>query len=282
MILVTGATGHIGSALTGQLRAHGAGPVRALTRNTVRAAFPAGVEAVEGDVTDPVTWQAALDGVRAVFLLSSLAPDAETLRAARDAGVEHAVLVSSLTVRSHPHLGPARQNLRAEQTLQDSGLDWTVLRPTQFASNTLMWAESVRAGEPVRAPYADTALPTVHPADIAAVARVALTEPGHRGRTYELTGPAPVSPRDQVAALAAAVGREVPFEEISREQARAAMVEVFGAEAADAILDLTGGDTNEELLRVRGTVARVTGTQARPFRRWAEENADAFRAGRRA
>ncbi|MEU9715107.1 NAD(P)H-binding protein [Streptomyces sp. NPDC047976] len=277
MILVTGATGNIGSALVKELHAHGAGPLRGLTRAAARAVFPEGVEAVEGDFAEPATLEPALKGVRSLFLVSRLGPDAEILEAARQAGVEHVVLVSSITVQTHPHLGPAGENLAVEQLLKASGMAWTILRPTQFASNTLMWAASIRDHETVRAPYAETALPTIHPADIAAVARVALTEPGHRGRTYALTGPEPVSARQQVEAIGAALGREVSFAEISRQQAHAHMAAVFGAEAADAVLDVTGGDVNEDLLTVRDTVAQITGTPARPFRQWAEENADAFR-----
>ncbi|MEV7617458.1 NAD(P)H-binding protein [Streptomyces sp. NPDC089799] len=277
MILVTGATGNIGSALLEELSAGGAGPLRAVTRDASRTVFPEGVEAVEGDLSDPDSLPAVLEGVRAVFLLPGLGPDAEFLGAARRAGVEHVVLVSSITVQTHPHLGPARRNLEVERLLRDSGMGWTVLRPTQFASNTLMWADAVRARETVEAPYADTALPTVHPADIAAVARVALTRPGHRGRTYAVTGPEPVSPRQQAAAIGAALGREVAFAEIGRAQARAPMAAAFGEEAADAVLDVIGGDPNEEIRQVRDTVLRVTGVPARAFREWARENAAAFR-----
>jgi hypothetical protein len=73
------------------------------------------------------------------------------------------------------------------------------------------------------------------------------------------------------------LGRKVPFAEISRQQAHAQMSAVFGAEAADAVLDVIGGDLNPELLMVRDTVSRVTGTPARPFEQWASQNADAFR-----
>ncbi|MFE1349083.1 NAD(P)H-binding protein [Streptomyces sp. NPDC058757] len=277
MILVTGATGNIGSALLKELHARGAGPLRGLTRDADRAAFPEGTEAVEGDLAEPASLKPALTGVRSLFLVSRLGADAGILEAARKAGVEHVVLVSSITVQTHPHLGPAGENLAVEELLKESGMAWTILRPTQFASNALMWAASIRGGETVRAPYAETALPTIHPADVASVARVALTEPGHHGRTYALTGPEPVTARQQVEAIAAVLGREVPFAEISRRQARAQMVAVFGPEAADAVLDVTGGDVNPELLRVRDTVSRVTGAPARPFRRWAAENADTFR-----
>jgi uncharacterized protein YbjT (DUF2867 family) len=263
MILVTGATGHIGSALLRELHACGAGPVR--------------VEAVEGDFAVAETLRPALGGVRSLFLLSRTGPDADILAAARRAGVEHVVLVSSITVQTHPHLGPAADNLAVERLLKDSGMDWTILRPTQFASNALMWAGPIRDRVAVRAPYADTGLPTIHPADIASVARAALTEPGHRGRTYALTGPEPVTARQQVDAIAAVLGRDVPFIEISRREARRGMAAVFGEEAADAVLDVTGGDVNDELLAVRDTVPQITGSPARPFRRWAAENAHRFR-----
>jgi uncharacterized protein YbjT (DUF2867 family) len=277
VILVTGATGNIGSALLRELHACGAGPLRGFTRDAARAAFPEGVEAVEGDFAEPESLKPALEGVRSLFLVSRLGSDADILEAARLASVEHVVLVSSITVQTHPHLGPAGENLAVERLLRDSGMAWTILRPTQFASNALMWAASIRDHETVRAPYADTGLPTIHPADIASVARVALTEPGHRGRTYALTGPEPVTARQQVEAIAAALGRDVPFIEISRQEARTQMAVAFGDEAVDAVLDVTGGDVNDELLVVRDTVSRVTGSPARPFQQWAAENADLFR-----
>ncbi|MFE0930577.1 NAD(P)H-binding protein [Streptomyces mutabilis] len=277
MILVTGATGNIGSALLDELHACGAGPLRVLTRDAARTSFPEGVEVSEGDFADTASLKSALDGVRSLFLLSGMGPDGVILDAARQAAVEHVVLVSSITVQTHPDLGPARENLAVERLLKDSDMAWTVLRPTQFASNALWWAESIRAHRAVRVPYADTGLPTIHPADIAAVARVALTEPGHQGRTYALTGPERVTARQQVEAIAAALGRQVPFTEIDRAEAHRHMSTFLGAEAADAVLDLTGGDVNDELLAVRDTVSRVTGTAARPFRQWALENVAAFR-----
>ncbi|MFI8994231.1 SDR family oxidoreductase [Streptomyces sp. NPDC053542] len=277
MILVTGATGNIGSALLRELRVAGAGPVRGLTRDAARAAFPADVEAVEGDLAQPAALKPALDGVRSLFLVPGMGADADVLAAARHAGVEHVVLVSSMTVQTHPHLAPAEENRVVEQRLKDSGMAWTILRPTQFTSNALWWAASIRAHRSVRAPYPDIGLPAVHPADIAAVAAAALTEPGHRGRTYALTGPARVTPRQQVEAIGAALGEEVSLDEISREEAHREMASFMPDGTADAILDLMGGDVNDELLAVRDTVSQVTGAPARTFQQWARENAAAFR-----
>ncbi|MFJ6811041.1 NAD(P)H-binding protein [Streptomyces anulatus] len=284
MILATGATGNTGSELVRQLsvdgHGHGTGTgVRALTRNAARAgaALPDGVEVAEGDLERPESLKSALGGVRSLFLISGVGDDAGVLDAARDAGVEHVVLVSSITVMTHPHLGPARANLAVERRLRESGMAWTILRPTQFASNTLWWAQSVRDESVVRVPYADVGLPTVHPADIASVARAALTEPGHRGRTYPLTGPKRISPRRQAAELGRVLGREVACVGVAREEAYPPMAAMMGAEVADSVLDLMGGDANDALLAVHDTVARVTGSPARSYRRWAEENAEAFR-----
>ncbi|WP_060886195.1 NAD(P)H-binding protein [Streptomyces caniscabiei] len=277
MILVTGATGNIGRALLRELQVAGAAPVRGLTRDAGRASFAEGIEAVEGDLAQADSLKAALEGARSLFLLSGMGAEAEVLAAARQAGVKHVVLVSSITVQTHPHLPAAGENLAVERLLRDSGMAWTILRPTQFASNTLWWAQSIRDQGVVRAPYADIGLPTIHPADIAAVARAALTEPGHQGQTYALTGPECVTVRRQVAAIAAALGREVAFVEISREEAHRQMASFMGDETADAVLDLMGGDVNDELLKVRDTVRRVTGSAARSFQHWVSENGAAFR-----
>ncbi|MFE0186429.1 NAD(P)H-binding protein [Streptomyces sp. NPDC058989] len=277
MILVTGATGNIGTALLRDLHLRGAAPVRGLTRDAGRAAFPEGIEAVEGDLAQPGSLKAALKGVRSLFLLPGMGAEQDVLAAARQAGVEHVVLVSSITVRTHPSLPAAGANLAVERLLKDSGMAWTILRPTQFASNTLWWAQSIREQGVVRAPYADIGLPAIHPADIAAVACAALTEPGHRGRTYALTGPERITVRRQVAAIAAALGREVALVEISRDEAHRQMASFMGDETADAVLDLMGGDVNDELLTVRETVPQVTGSPARSFQQWASENRAAFR-----
>lgn len=73
------------------------------------------------------------------------------------------------------------------------------------------------------------------------------------------------------------MAREIEFTEVTREQARPDMVAVFGEDAADAVLDVTGGDLNDELLQVRDTVPRLTGSVARTFEQWAAENLGAFR-----
>jgi uncharacterized protein YbjT (DUF2867 family) len=262
MILVTGATGNIGRSLLSDLHRYATVPVRALTRDPARAAFPTGVEAAAGDLADPASVEPALTGVHALFLLAGYGAEADVLAAAR-AG-------------THPHLLPAAERLAVERVLKDSGLAWTILRPTQFTSNALWWADSIRTEGVVRVPYPDTGLPAVHPADVAAVARVALTESGHTGRTYELTGPERITPRQQVAELSAELGREIALVGADPREARRELAALMGEEGAAAVLALTGAEVTEELARVRDTVTRVTGAPARTFRAWVSEQRAAF------
>lgn len=276
-MLVTGATGNIGGQLISRLADHNGVVVRATTRDATTAVLPAGVEPVQADLRDAESLRSALAGVTSLFLVPGMGADADILSLAARSGVEHVVLVSSITVLTHPHLGPAQQNAEVERLLEASGMSWTILRPTQFASNALWWADSIRTSRTVEVPFPDTGLPTIHPADIAALAHIALTQPGHRGRKYALTGPELITPRRQLATIASALGTPISVVEISRDRARDQMIPAMGKQTADAILDVTGGDTNNELLTVRDTVPRVLGHPARTFQQWVAENASAFR-----
>jgi uncharacterized protein YbjT (DUF2867 family) len=275
MILVSGATGNVGGQVVRGLAAAGR-PVRALTRDPARARFPDGVEVVAGDLSRPGSLGAALAGVEALFLIKS-GNEAEVAAAAKRAGVRRIVLLSALAAQTRLDSAIGRDHLVAEHTVQSAGLDWTLLRPGQFASNTLRWAPQVRAGDTVRAPFGDVALPTIHPADIAAVAAAALTTTDHCGQTYGLSGPAAVTPREQLRAIGAALGRDLDFQEIPAEQARARMLEHAPPVVVDAALALIGSPTAEEVA-VLPAVERVTGAPARTFAQWARDNAAAFRA----
>jgi uncharacterized protein YbjT (DUF2867 family) len=198
------------------------------------------------------------------------------LRVAGEAGVRRVVLLSALAAQTRADGAIGRGHVEAEQAVRESGLDWTVLRPGQFASNALRWAGQIREQGVVRAPFATVGLPAIDPADIAAVAKVALTEGGHGGQTYTLTGPEQVTPPNQVRAIGAALGRELAFVEITAEQAREQMSRHTPSEIVDAALALVGSPTPEEL-RVLPTVEEITGQPARSFEQWARENVAAFR-----
>ncbi|MEV0920068.1 NAD(P)H-binding protein [Streptomyces sp. NPDC049967] len=279
MIVVTGATGNVGRPLT-QALAEAGEQVTAVSRHA--AAVPDGVRHVAADLTDPASLSPALDGAKALFFLlsgdlhSPGARPADIIDLAAAAGVGRVVLLSSQGVATRP-LGPSRIAVRAlEDALRGSGLDWAVLRPGGFASNALAWAESVRTQGTVAAPFGEVGAPIVDPLDIAEVAAACLLDDRHAGGIYELTGPEVITPRQQAAAIAAALGSPVRFHELTREEARAAMTRFVPPELADDTLDIIAAPNPAEL-RISPDVERVLGRTPRPFSDWVARNIAAFR-----
>ncbi|GIG69411.1 SDR family oxidoreductase [Phytomonospora endophytica] len=273
MITVTGATGNVGTILVSTLIAAGE-QVSAVSRGA--AEFPSGVVHHRADLSDPSSLAPAVDGSDALFVLlpgemADIDPH-KIFATAEAGGVRRVVLLSSQGVVSRPMHAPLGA---FEEALKESGLGWTVLRPAGFASNAFMWAESARTARMAAAPFADVALPVVDPADIAAMAAAALLDAKHDGRTYTVTGPAPISPREQVAAIAAAVGADIGFHELSRDDAFTAMSAFMPAEAVEATLAILGEPTDHERT-VSADVREVLGRPAGSFAGWAARNAAAF------
>lgn len=199
-VLVTGATGTVGRHVVVQLLDRGH-RVRAMTRAPERAALPTGAEVVRGDLTDLGSVRSAVAGVDAVHLITfdggtgeGLSDGPALVAAIADAGVERVTVLAGWDEST------------VEPALRASTLAWTLLHPVEFMGNALEWAADVVAGDEVRT-LADWPSAMVHEADIAAVAVTSLTEPGHGGRTYALTGPQALTPAERVAALSEAVGR---------------------------------------------------------------------------
>jgi uncharacterized protein YbjT (DUF2867 family) len=276
MILVTGATGNVGAELVRALADAGA-LVRALVRrNADRATLPAGVEAFVGDLNRPETLAEAVDGVSAIHLLSGYEGLDGLLADARRAGVERVVLQSSSAVPSADTSNAvARYHILSERAVRDSGLAWTFLQPNSFMSNTLQWIPQLRAGDVVRAPFADVPVATIDPHDVAAVSAGALTSSDHEGRSYRLSGPDSLLPADRVRLLGQVLGRELRFEGQSDLEAREEMLASMPAEYVDAFFSFFAEGKLDES-EVRDTVERVTGRRPRSFEQWASAHADAF------
>ncbi|WP_369194950.1 NmrA family NAD(P)-binding protein [Streptomyces djakartensis] len=273
-LLVTGATGTVGRQIVAELLARGH-RVRALTRDAARARtlLPAGAEVVEGDLTEPDGTAGALEGVTGLHLITfggaaftPLRTGPRILELARAAGVRR------ITVLHGGGPTPLEDAVRA-----DDAVDCTVLMPVEFMSNALEWADGIAATGEVREPFVDRLSAMVHESDIGAVAAVALTEEGHGGREYVITGPEVLTLGDKVKTLAEAAGREIALVELTEEQA----VEHWRAsglpEDVVGFLLMAYGDTPEVGRTVSGTVEEVTGRPARTFAQWAAEHADAFR-----
>lgn len=278
MIVVTGATGNVGRTLVRELVEAGE-QVTAVSRRISAQDVPPGVRHLRADLAEPAGLKPALDGAASLFVLTSgdflatgggAAALGEALEHARAAGVRRVVLLSSQGVEALRH--PAD----LEDAVKASGLEWTVLRPGAFDSNAFAWAGTIRAERVAAAPFGDVALPAVDPDDIAAVAAVTLREDGHGGRTYVLTGPEPVTPRQQVAAIADALGEPVRFVEQTRDEARAQLLRFMPERVADSTLDVLGTPSADEQ-RPRPDVERVLGRPAGSFAAWAARNAAAFK-----
>jgi uncharacterized protein YbjT (DUF2867 family)/ketosteroid isomerase-like protein len=268
-ILVIGATGNIGRHVVAGLRERGAS-VRTLSR------LPGAT--VTGDLTRPETLHSALSGVGSVFLLWPFL-SSDGAQEVVDTIAEHArriVYVSALSVRDDA--SPEENGVwgQVEAAIRRTGLEWTFLRPGGFATNTLEWASAIRTGRPARMPYPEAARSLIHERDIADVAVLALTEDGHTGKAYPLTGPAALTQAEQVRVLGAAVGRHAVAEEIPADEARAGMLSWASEEFADGALAYWRSlvDTPEP---VTSMVEELTGRPARTFTQWAQDHADDFR-----
>ncbi|QNP67909.1 NAD(P)H-binding protein [Streptomyces genisteinicus] len=278
MILVTGATGTVGREVVRRLP-EGV-PARLLSRNAASAPVRPAHEAVVADYGDDASLGRALAGVRTALLVTCRVgeqDDVRFLRAARRAGVERVVKLSAAAV-----LDPLADDLITrwqrdnEKALRDSGLEWTLLRPRSFMSNTLSWAASVRSERVVRALYGTSANACADPRDIAEVAVRTLTEGGHAGRSYTLTGPAAVTPVEQAHHLGQALGVTLRFEELTPERTLAALRTRHPEPVAQALMASALRQRDGAKTQVVDAVRSVTGSPARPFRVWAEDHRAAF------
>jgi len=270
MILITGATGMIGGKIVASLLAEGRA-CRILTRKPEKAAqFDPRVERAIGDLDDPETLSAALAGVDRIFLVTSnTRQDEAVIAVGRRRGLKHIVKLSTqeagwTPVRGHGHWHHERQVL-----IQESGLEWTFLQPCMFMSATLAWAPSIRQSGIVRYPGGAGLLAPIDPADIAAVAARALTEPGHAGKSYELTGPELLSVADMAKSIGTALGRSISYEDQTEsdfiEDALAMGFPKYLAEGlAETFALIRGGD----FAHLTDAVKKVTGREPRSYVQW--------------
>ncbi|MFB7371112.1 NAD(P)H-binding protein [Streptomyces sp. NPDC056222] len=274
-VLVSGATGTVGRQVVAELLARGHA-VRALTRDAdkARTVLPESVEIAVGDLTDPDALAPALEGVTGLHLITfggaAFAPletGPRILELAAKAGVRRVTVL---------HGG---EDTPLERAVKESeGLDWTVVMPVEFMSNALEWAPGIQADDEVREPFVGRLSAMVHEGDIGAVAAVALTEEGHGGQSYVVTGPEVLTLHDKVATLGAARGREVRLVELTEEEAVGQWRTAGLDEYVIGFLLEAYGNTPEVGRTVADTVERVTGRPARTFERWAADHAEAFRA----
>ncbi|MFI5590654.1 NAD(P)H-binding protein [Amycolatopsis sp. NPDC051758] len=271
-ILVTGARGHVGHAVLDALVAAGQ-DVRAASRDATTLDVPDGVAKVSADLEDPSTLDAALDGVRSVFLYVRPQGIEGFVKAAEAAGVRHVVLLSS-GATLEPKSAQSRIAIfhrAVEEALIGAPFAETLLNPGSFATNALGWRTDVAEGV-VRTPYPDSRIGAIHERDIGDVAAKILTDGSHAGQALQLSGPSPISFREQAEVLADVLGRPLRVEELTPEQAAARMTALgWPPEVPPEVLRAMERTTREPSV-VTDVVREVTGTAPRTFRQWAEDH----------
>ena len=269
-ILVTGARGHVGRAVLDALVAAGQ-DVRASSRDATTLDVP--TPKVSADLEDPSTLDAALDGVESVFLYTRPSGIEGFVKAAEAAGVRHVVLLSSGATLEPDSADSriARMHRAVEEALIAAPFAETILHPGAFATNVLGWRADIAEGV-VRTPYPDARIGAVHERDMGDVAAKVLADGSHLGESLQLTGPEPISFREQAAVLADVLGRPLPVEELTPEQATERMVALgWPPEVPPGVLRVWDRTTREPS-PVTDVVREVTGHAPRTFRQWVEDH----------
>jgi uncharacterized protein YbjT (DUF2867 family) len=283
MILVTGATGRIGRELVGELDARRE-QFRILVRDPARAAgLPASAERVTGDLdNNPATLKPAFDRIDRLFLLTpgtGTGQAANAIAAAQSAGVRHVWLLSSIWVFGDPFPAMGRWHHEREKLTRASGIPATILRPGGFTANAVEWMPSIHNEGLVLDAIGPGRFAPIDPADIAAVAALVLTEDGHQGQTYTLTGDEALTVAEQAQIIAETIGRDIEVRTAAtpEEAVRSRYPNGAPKALADAILeaaaimraDTTGVRTD--------TVQRLLGRRPRTFTDWCARNTDLLR-----
>lgn len=284
MILVIGATGNNGSEIVKQLSEAGHA-VRALVRHPAKAeALPGeGVEIVQGDLAQPATLDAALEGIDRIMLISAYAPNQVELQgnlieAAQRAGAPHLVKFSALGADPDSSTSILRWHGQTERQIENSGLPFTFLRPNSFMQNMLAFAQGIAAQGAFYLPADDANVSHVDVRDIAAVAVQVLAGAGHEGKSYEITGPESLTFSDIAATLSDVVGQQVNYVNVAPQDFKQSMLGYGLPEwMVDGMNELYEYYRDGNGGAVTSTVADVTGKQPISFDQFARDNAGAFK-----
>ncbi len=214
-ILVTGSTGNVGGEVLRNLHKRGV-EVRALVRKPEAVSFPAGVEVVTGDLTDPESIRAAAKGVDKLFLLNAVVADelTQALTAygiARRSGIKHVTYLSVYKVdlfRDVPHFA---SKLAVENAIKEFGVPFTILRPAYFFQNDLALKPLLKQMGIYPMPIGTAGISAIDSRDVAEAAAVTLTEPGHEGQTYDLVSSSQITGPGNAGLWSKALAKDIVY-----------------------------------------------------------------------
>lgn len=283
-ILVFTATGQVGSALCGELLARGH-EVSGVTRSDAAAGrlIQRGITPVVGDIRNLDELGPRLAGFDAVFLASSDAQNQDRTEAAlikclRDNGTPHLVKLSAQSAGLNPPVSFGVQHRTVELALEQSGLAFTILRPTFFQQSLLLMAGDVAKKKAITAPMGKGRTAMVDVRDIAAVASHCLTGPGHAGRTYTLTGPQAHGFADVAEKLTELLGLKIGYTSPPVPIARLVMPFLTGMTRwkTNLLVDLMVAIRHGAQQQVTTDVADVTGREPRTLHAFLKEHLESF------
>jgi uncharacterized protein YbjT (DUF2867 family) len=283
-VLITGATGNVGSAVLDNLGTTDLS-LRALVHDDSKARTmrDRDVEAFVGDFLEPESLAAALEGMGTLLLITPHHPEqvaqaTNAIQAARDSGNDPRIV--RLSVAQASHEAPTkncRQHAQIEEELISSGLPYTILRPTTFMQNTLATARTVASEGKIYQPFKDGKLGMIDVRDIGEVAAKILTEEGHEGKTYTLTGPAAISFHDIAEMLSEVLGKEVDYVPITLEKAKEAMLGMGLSEwKVEVLIEYASAHSQGYSNFTTEDVELLTGHTAASYREFASDFERAF------
>lgn len=279
-ILVTGATGTVGTHVVRELQALGA-PVRAFVRNPAAASKLGDVELAIGDFNDAASLRRAMAGVDRVFLTAADGPqkvahETALIDAAAAAGVQQILKLSALGANPASPLPAFAWHGAVEAYLERADVPSVILQPSFFMTNLLMVAGRVATMGQLGAPSNSERVAMIDPRDVAAVAAVLLSDGQHEGRTYQITGGAAITFAEVAQALAAAIGRPVEFVNVPEEAAPAAFQGAGPQWLVDQLLGVFALIRQGACAQTTGAVQALLGRAPRTIADFAHDHAVAF------
>ncbi len=280
MILITGASGNVGRDVLKQIAATGAKVRAAFQSVSKAAAAPSGVDIVTMDYNQPQTLQAALKDVDRVFLvgpptLNLTALERKAIDEIKQSGARHVVKLSAMGGRAAIFPG---QHADSEDYIKSSGLTYTFLRPNGFMQNFVTYnAPTINTQNAFYGSQGEGKVSHIDIRDIAAIAVKTLTEDGHEGKAYTLTGPEALSNARVAEILSEDTGREIRYVDLPAEQFKQALVGAGLPEwSANALLDLQQFYRAGEASSVTGDVEQLLGRKPIRFEQFSRDYAQAF------
>ncbi len=285
MILLTGASGNVGREVLKPLAQTGA-RVRAAFQDPNKASVPNGVEVAMVDFNRPETLRGALKDIDRVFLVGPPIAELPSLeRKAIDvmkkSKLQQVVKLSAMGGRDATF---TRQHAESEDYIRSSGVPYTFLRPNGFMQNLVIYkAPTINTQNAFYGSESEGRVSQVDIRDVAAVAVKALTEDGHVGKTYTLTGPEAVTNSEVAQILSQAIGREIRFVNLPPEQLKQTLLSAGVPQwSADALIDLQRLYREGKAATVTEDVERILGRKPISFARFLRDYRDAFEVPERA